>query len=83
MPTELMIGRMIERFGVQAVLHREYIGAGEAFTMIAAENITNAYRSRAAYRDKDGSENWAEWSLAYPELSAILARVEMEVGDGN
>ena len=82
MPAVLMISHMIGRYGVQAVLHREYIGAGEAFAMNTAENITNAYKSRATYRDKDGGENWAEWSLIYPELSALLARVESEVGNG-
>ena len=82
MPTVLMISHMIGRYGVQAVLHREYIGAGEAFAMNIAENITNAYKSRVAYRDKDGGNNWAEWSLAYPELSALLTRAESEADDG-
>ena len=75
MPAELMLGRMIERYGTQAVLHRDYIGAGEAFAMNTAENIVNAYKSREA------SENWAEWAQKYPEMCQTLAGVEANNGE--
>ena len=71
----------IDRFGVQAVMGRPTLGAGEMQAMMMADNVRRAYLSRSAYRDKDGAQNWAEWAEAYPELSKILNRAMMAAGD--
>ena len=77
MPNVLILERYITRYGAQAVLHRDYIGAGEIMAINMAENIVAAYQGRAA------AKSWAEWAQDNPELSALLARIELEVGDGN
>jgi len=39
--------------------------------MIYADNIVNAYRSRAA-----SNGNWAAWATSYPKIAALLAEAE-------
>lgn len=72
-----MLGKNIDRFGVQAVLRRDYLGAGEIMAMNVCDNIVSAYESRSRYRDKDGKDNWVEWARENPELSAILTHAEI------
>jgi hypothetical protein len=57
--------RYVDRFGAQAVFGRTP-GAGELKSMIIAENIVNAYNSRA------NAGNWAEWAGENPDLNAWL-----------
>ena len=71
-PDVLKLLDYIDRFGVQAVMGRPTLGAGEMQAMIMADNVRRAWLSRNAYRDKDGNANWAEWAEAYPDLSEIL-----------
>jgi len=42
-----------------------------------SESIVQAYRSRDNYRDKDGAENWSEWSARFPEMNARLIAAEI------
>jgi len=66
---------------VQAVLRRDYLGAGEIMAMNVCDNIVSAYESRNRYRDKDGKENWVEWARENPELSAVLNQAEIANGE--
>ena len=45
-PIELGLLALVDRFGVQAVLNRPYLGAEEMRRMILAENIVAWYRDR-------------------------------------
>jgi len=64
---ELTALRLIERFGVKAVLGRDTLSAGEIARMITAENI---YKAKQA---NDKSENWAEWARNNPHAAKLLA----------
>lgn len=46
---------------------RPYLGAGEIRRMTAAENVIQAYQSRAQ------AENWASWAVGNPEQAELLA----------
>ena len=61
---------MIDRFGVQAVMNRPYLGAIEINRIYAAENIANAYRM------KTGSDDWAKWAQENKEIAEKLAFAE-------
>ena len=63
---EALLISYIERFGVQAVMGRAHLGAGEMMRMITAENIVMAYQARA------DSENWAEWAAKNKKASRLL-----------
>lgn len=76
-PDELVIAWNIDRYGVQAVMGRSYLGVREIRRLNAATGVYRAYQSRKGYRDKDGLENWAEWARNYPDLSALLMQAEM------
>ena len=54
-----------QKFGAVTVYGRP-LGYGEINRMQVAENIINAYRSRAA------SGNWATWIKSNPELHDML-----------
>jgi hypothetical protein len=73
---DIEIMRLIERFGTSAVLGREQLSNRELRHMISAENVYNAWKSRDAYRDENGAENWVEWAGKHPDLSALLIGVE-------
>jgi len=76
LPEDIEAGRLIERFGVQAVYGRP-LGYGEMRRINLSESIVQAYRSRDNYRDKDGAENWSEWSARFPEMNARLIAAEI------
>ena len=69
-PFELSLIGYIDRFGVQAVMGRAELSAGEIRRMIAAENVQNAYLSRK------GAEDWTKWAKEHPQYAAILHEVE-------
>ena len=73
MPPELHLGRLIDQWGVQAILGRAYIGAGEGRRIIAVKRIVRAVQERDAYRDGDGRENWAAWASENPADAELLA----------
>jgi hypothetical protein len=66
------IGKLmsIDRFGVEAITGRRILYFREYRHMIHAENIVNAYASRAR------SSNWVEWKTSNPRLAEILAEAE-------
>jgi hypothetical protein len=71
-PFELQLLGYIDRFGVEAVVGRPILSAGEIRRMIAAHNVYTAYRSRAA------SDDWAKWAHEHPTYAAILAEIERD-----
>jgi len=52
----------VDRFGLGAL----DAPAGKLRRMIMAENVTKAYKARAA------SEDWVAWAKEYPEANALL-----------
>lgn len=69
-PFELSLLGYIDHFGVEAVMGRPVLSAGEIRRMITAKNIYEAYQSRKA------STDWAKWAHDYPDYARILAEVE-------
>jgi len=65
-PRDLVLLHHIDRFGVQAVMGRNYLGAGEIRRMIYCENLVRFHRS------KTKAESWAEWAAKFPGPDAIL-----------
>ena len=80
-PPERLQSNYIKKFGVEAVMGRPVLSAGEIRRMVMVDNIIDAYHSRMAHRDKDGAENWAEWARYNPALSVLLTEVE-KIRDG-
>lgn len=68
--------RLIDRFGVRAVLGRDTLGAGEMRRMLTAERVVRAYRDRA------GAANWAEWAKDNPDDSRLLIGIERSLNGG-
>jgi len=71
-PYEYRLRKLIETYGVAAIMNRNYLGVGEIRRMEAATNVIDGYKSRQA------SGNWAEWTAKHPELSKILTELEIE-----
>ena len=71
-PNELKLLDYIDRFGVQAVMGRPTLGAGEMQGMVMADNVRRAYLSRDTYRDNEGQVNWSEWTQQNSQLAEIL-----------
>lgn len=65
---EIILGRMIDRFGAHAVMGRPYLGALEIKSIYSAEKLVKVYR------EKEKSSSWAEWAKANPEDAAYLAK---------
>ena len=66
-----MLGRLIDRFGVQTVMNRPYLGAGEINRILAAERVERLLS------DKERQENWATWAEKNPEDAAYLTNAMM------
>ena len=64
---EIELGKIIDRFGAQAVFGRT-IGAKEIRRIAMAETIVRLFRERAA------SDNWAAWAGNNPEYAELLSR---------
>lgn len=73
-PKEIRTLRLIDRFGVRAVLDREYLGAVEMRMMLLAENILTWYEER------DKASSFVEWQNSNPDKADMLefARAEAE-----
>jgi len=75
-PEEIRRLRLIERFGVQAILNRPYLGSKELKLMLLAERVYNAYKER------EKSTDWATWALSNPVESELLSFARKQVKDG-
>lgn len=69
-PFELVLLGYIDRFGVEAVMGRPVLSAGEIRGMMTARNIYDAFHSRKS------SDDWVKWAKDHPHYAAILAEVE-------
>ena len=65
MPKELVLLGYVDRFGAQAVFGRTP-GTKELKSMILAENVINAYKSRERAGD------WVAWARENPGLNSLL-----------
>ena len=63
---EIMLGQLINRFGVEAITGKPVLDVGLARCIMRAERIEQAYRSRQEM------ENWAAWASDNPEENKIL-----------
>jgi len=75
-PEELRNLWLIERFGVQAILNRPYLGSKELKSMLLAERVYNAYK------DREKSTEWATWALDNPEDAELLEFARKQVKNG-
>lgn len=65
---EIIVSRLIDRFGVYAVMGRPYLGALEINRILSAEKVIQVYHEKEAW------SSWAEWAKANPDDAAYLAR---------
>ena len=72
---EVRLLSYIDRFGVEAVMGRKTLYAGEMRRMIHAESIVRAYKERSR-------ANAADWVKENPEMSDILREAQRMVEDG-
>ena len=57
---------LIERFGVQAIKNRQYLGKKELKDMLLAEGVKNSYL------EKENSDNVVEWIETNPERADLV-----------
>lgn len=81
MPNELKLLRLIERYGVEAIMGRPYLGAGEIMRMQAAEKIVSLYQARQRYADWTLHARDDEAGSAFLNHAMMLAH-EMGFIDG-
>jgi len=74
MPREIELGRLIDRFGAQAVMGRA-LGAKEIKRIMAAEYIVKAYESMTK------AENYAAWVSEHPREAGALGEAAGMVRD--
>lgn len=66
-PREIELGRVVDRFGAQAVFGRA-IGSKEI------RRIAMAERTVRLFRERERAENWAAWVVNNPEEAELLSR---------
>ncbi len=66
-PREIELGRMVNRFGAQAIFGRA-IGAREIHRITMAETIVRLFRER------ERAENWAAWVVNNPAEAELLSK---------
>jgi hypothetical protein len=76
-PQELRTLYLINRFGVKAILNRDYLGGHEINKMLLVENIVDAQKQMSQ------SDNWSKWSLDNKELYEILEQARKLYKDNN
>ena len=67
---EVVLGELIDRFGVEAVMCRSYLGYNEILKIKSAENMARICQKKAL------SNNWVEWAQSNPDEANWLAEVE-------
>lgn len=75
-PKYLLLADYIDRFGVEAVMGRRVLSAGEMRCMAVQQNIY------AAFRNRERSKDWAKWANTYPEQAELLNIVMRMAEDG-
>lgn len=70
-PLDLEMAWRCNDIGAEAVLGVN--ASARVIRRIAlAGSVYRAFISRRDYRDKNGSENWAEWARLHPDLNRLL-----------
>ena len=64
------MGKLIDRFGAQAVMGRSYLGYGEISRILYVERVVHAHQQR------DASENWVAWAQANPDSNHLLIEAQ-------
>lgn len=75
--SEVVLGKLIDRFGTQAVMNRPYLSAREINLIFGAELIHDAY----VIRNK--SDNWAEFAKEHKVAAQRLAKAEILALEGD
>lgn len=78
---EIKLGNLIDRYGVQAIFGRSYLGACEIEKMLTAQRIVRLNREATEYRDTDGQINWTKWAQENPEGAKELAEAQKAAAD--
>jgi hypothetical protein len=67
---QVVLGQLIDRFGVHAIMNRPYLGVGEMIKITSAERIVRAYQMR------EEDENWVKWARKNPKDAEKFVLVE-------
>lgn len=78
---EIRLGNLIDRYGVQAIFGRSYLGAAEINKMLAAQRIVRLSREVKGYTDAEGKINWVKWAQDDPQGAADLAEAQKAAAD--
>ncbi len=78
---EIQLGNLIDRFGVQAIFGRSYLGAAEINKMLAAQRIVRLSREIKEYTDAEGKINWVKWAQEDPQGAKDLAEAQKAAAD--
>ena len=78
---EILLGNLIDKFGVQAILGRAFLGAGEINKLLAAQHIVSLNREAKEYRDTEGKINWVKWAQENPQGAKDLAEAQKAAAD--
>ena len=78
---EIRLGNLIDRFGVQAIFGRSYLGAAEINKMLAAQRIVRLSREVKEYTDTEGKINWVKWAQDDPQGAKDLAEAQKAAAD--
>lgn len=81
-PKELYLARAIDRWGVQAVLNRPYIGGGEIRRIVAVEYLERIYREWSKALSGKHFAAWAKEHAEELEYLGELQRLLEEDADG-
>jgi hypothetical protein len=76
-PAEVRTLYLIERFGVKAILNRDYLGKHELNRMLLIENIIDSQRQMSK------SDNWSQWAIDNKELYEVLEKARKASKDTN
>ena len=75
------MGNLIDRYGVQAIFGRSYLGAAEINKMLAAQRIVRLSREAKEYTDVEGKVNWVKWAQEDPQGAKDLAEAQKAAAD--
>ncbi len=78
---EIQLGNLIDRYGVQAIFGRSYLGAAEINKMLAAQRIVRLSREVKEYTDAEGKINWVKWAQEDPQGAEDLAEAQKAAAD--
>lgn len=75
-PAEWRLMRYIDRFGVAAVMNRQYLGAGEMRRMIYCDNLSSIFDSMTK------AVNVVTWQREHPDEFAVYSEAMKAAENG-